>query len=213
MSLHSDWSHAFSKGITSASPAFLGVIPKGQNGGLERRFELNSLSVYRAPDHRIDGIQAVLIGDTLALTSAFAFAIASIAIAKAARDQSADNGVLLSILMTGALSALGWLLEESSTAAKGASTSSAIGWFAASGLLATVWGRLTLFKAIELAGVIRATTIRRLTPFLSALLAWLFLGETISTMGALGMAFMGASFIILYEDGRRKLTITEIVSR
>jgi drug/metabolite transporter (DMT)-like permease len=147
----------------------------------------------------------VFIGDTLALCSAFAFAIASIAVAKAARDGSADNGVLLSILMTGVLSALGWLLEERSMAGKQASISAVVGWFAASGVLATVWGRQTLFKAVQLAGVVRATTIRRLTPFLSVLFAWAVLGESISSMGALGLALMGGSFVLLHEDNRQRL--------
>jgi drug/metabolite transporter (DMT)-like permease len=83
-------------------------------------------------------------------------------------------------------------------------------WFAASGLLATVWGRLTLFKAVLLAGVIRATTIRRLTPFFTALLAWALLGETIPGLGALGMVLMAASFALLYADNRQKLAATEL---
>ena len=152
---------------------------------------------------------STLIGDTLAVASAFAFAIASIAIAKAARSKTADNGVLLSIVMTGTLSGLAWCLEETSTLVKESSPLAAVGWFAASGLLATVWGRLTLFKAVLLAGVIRATTIRRLTPFFSALLAWAFLGETITGFGAVGMVLMAVSFALLYGDNRQKLTATE----
>jgi drug/metabolite transporter (DMT)-like permease len=153
---------------------------------------------------------SALIGDALALASAFVFAIASIAIAKAARNQTADNGVLLSILMTGILSALAWCFAENSTRGNGSNISAAVGWFAASGLLATVWGRQTLFKAVQLAGVIRATTIRRLTPFFSALLAWAFLGETISGLGALGMVVMAGSFALLYGDNRQKLAATEL---
>jgi len=149
---------------------------------------------------------SVLIGDAFALASALLFAMANIAIAKAAHNRSADNGVLLSIVMTGALSAAALLLEWKLPAADSESSMlAAVGWFAASGILAIVWGRLTMFKSVALAGVIRATTIRRLTPFFSVLLAWVFLGETISGFGGLGMALMAASFALLYFDNRQKL--------
>lgn len=136
--------------------------------------------------------------------------MANIAIAKAARNKTANNGVLLSILMTGALSALGWLLEPTSALGHGSNIAAAVGWFAASGIFATVWGRLTLFKAVLLAGVIRATTIRRLTPFFSLALAWALLGETVSGLGALGITFMAASFALLYVDNRQKLAAAEL---
>jgi drug/metabolite transporter (DMT)-like permease len=153
-----------------------------------------------------------LIGDAFALVSALLFAMASIAIAKAAaHNRSADNGVLLSIIMTGVLSAAALLLEWKLPAAgNGASMLGAMGWFAASGILAIVWGRLTMFKAVALAGVIRATTIRRLTPFFSVLLAWALLGETISGFGLLGMALMAASFSLLYFDNRQKLASQDL---
>jgi len=147
-----------------------------------------------------------LIGDVFAFASAALFAVASIAIAKAAHNRTADNGVLLSIIMTGALSAVALLLEWKLPAAgQGSSMLAAVGWFAASGILAIVWGRLTMFKSVALAGVIRATTIRRLTPFFSVLLAWAFLGETVSEFGLLGMVLMAASFGLLYFDNRQKL--------
>jgi drug/metabolite transporter (DMT)-like permease len=148
-----------------------------------------------------------LIGDVFALASALLFAMASIAIAKAAHNRSADNGVLLSIVMTGALSAAALLLQGKLPAADTKSSMvAAVGWFALSGILAIVWGRLTMFKSVALAGVVRATTIRRLTPFFSVLLAWVFLGETISEVGGLGMALMAASFALLYYDNRQKLS-------
>ena len=152
-----------------------------------------------------------MIGDAFALGSAALFAMANIAIAKAAHNRSVDNGVLLSIVMTGALSAVALLVEWKLPAPKaGASMTAAIGWFAASGILAIVWGRITMFKAVALAGVIRATSIRRLTPFFSVLLAFVFLGETISKFGVLGMALMAVSFVLLYVDNRRKLVAEEM---
>jgi drug/metabolite transporter (DMT)-like permease len=95
-------------------------------------------------------------------------------------------------------------------ASGGSSMAAAVGWFAASGILAIVWGRLTMFKAVVLAGVIRATTVRRLTPFFSVLLAFGFLGETISGFGIAGMALMAASFVLLYADNRQKLAAEQL---
>ena len=57
----------------------------------------------------------MLIGDGLAFASAVFFAVAYIAIAKAARERTADNGVLLSIVMTGALSAFAFVLRDDTT--------------------------------------------------------------------------------------------------
>ena len=152
----------------------------------------------------------MLIGDGLAFASAVFFAVAYIAIAKAARERTADNGVLLSIVMTGALSAFAFVLRDATTPRSGASLPAAVAWFAASGIFATVWGRLTLFKAVQLAGVIRATTIRRLTPFFSILLAWVVLGESVSGFAASGMILIAASFALVYADNSRKLAAIEL---
>jgi drug/metabolite transporter (DMT)-like permease len=146
-----------------------------------------------------------LIGDSLAFASAFLFAMANIAIAKASRRRSVDNGVLLSIVLTVAFSALPLLAFGNGEHYRDANAASSIVWFAASGLFATVWGRLTLFRAVQLAGVIRATTIRRLTPLFSIAFGWLLLGEAISAFVGLGVALMVASFALLYADNRKHI--------
>jgi drug/metabolite transporter (DMT)-like permease len=147
----------------------------------------------------------MIIGDALALVSAVVFAAASIGIAKAKREPGVDSGVLLSIIMTGAMAAFGWLLEPRVVAKQPVHLATLVAWFAASGLLATVWGRITMFKSVHFAGVIRATTVRRLTPFFSMLLAWLFLGDSISALAGAGMGLMAGSFALVYVDNRDKL--------
>lgn len=146
-----------------------------------------------------------VIGEFLALFSAFAFAFGSVAIAKATMVGSGQVGVLLSVLLTGLLALICWLVIGQPLGSVGQITWSAVGWFAVSGVLATVWGRLTLFKAIQNAGIIRASTIRRLTPFFSVFFAWLLLGEQVGWMAGGGIALIGASFVLLIMDGRRKL--------
>ena len=113
--------------------------------------------------------------------------------------------MLLSIVITGALAAVGWSLEPHVAAEQSGHPAAVVAWFAASGLLATVWGRVTMFKSVHFAGVIRATTIRRLTPFFSVLLAWLFLGDSVSVLTAAGMGLMAGSFAVIYVDNREKL--------
>lgn len=148
-----------------------------------------------------------MIGEVFALAAAAGFAMGSVAIAKGARADSSQSGVLLSILATGLFSAVGWLLLSGGAIrlvpAGGVWT--ALGWFAATGILATVWGRLTLYKSVQYAGVVRATTVRRLTPFISVLFAWALLGETVNAMTGLGMLLIALSFVLLIVDNRRKL--------
>jgi drug/metabolite transporter (DMT)-like permease len=107
--------------------------------------------------------------------------------------------------MTGALAAVGWLLERKSALKQSENLPAIFAWFAASGLLATVWGRVTLFKSIHFAGVIRATTIRRLTPFFSVLFAYFFLGDSVSVLMGVGIGLMTGSFMLVYIDSYEKL--------
>ncbi len=148
-----------------------------------------------------------MIGEFLALGSAFAFAFGNVAIAKGAVSRSGESGVLLSVMMTGFLSALAWLVAGLPARSYAAEPLIwvAVGWFAASGLLATVWGRLTLYRAIEYAGVVRASTVRRLTPFFSVVLAWMVLGDHVSAAAGAGMAVIGLSFVLLIADSRKQL--------
>ncbi len=152
----------------------------------------------------------MLIGDGLALASAFFFAMANIAVAKAAREKAPDNTVLLSIVMTGALSALAFLLRGISMPHSISGMLPTVAWFAISGICATVWGRQTMFKSVRLAGVIRATTIRRLTPFFSILLGAALLGESVSGFAGLGAILMAASFALIYADNRRRFAANEL---
>lgn len=146
-----------------------------------------------------------MIGEALALFSALAFALGSVAIAKAMAKGSGESGVLLAVLITGILSAIAWSVVNGSAGAPAAMQPASLAWFAASGVLATVWGRLALFKSIHHAGVIRATTTRRLIPFFSVAAAWAILDERIGGTAAIGMALVAASFALLLWDARGRI--------
>lgn len=144
-----------------------------------------------------------MTGELFALFSAFAFAFGTVSVAKA--GSSGSGTVLLSVVLTGSFALAGWMALGTGDVSQMWASPTALAWFAASGILATVWGRLTLFRAIEFAGVIRASTVRRLTPFFSVFFAWLFLGELVGVATGWGMALIAASFLLLIVDSRRKL--------
>lgn len=149
-----------------------------------------------------------MIGEALAFASAVAFAMGSVAVARGAKVDSSESGVLLSILVTGTLAAVGWLAfghSPAQLAATGSGFWTAMGWFCATGILATVWGRLALFQSVKFAGVVRATTVRRLTPFVSVLFAWALLGDVVTGLMGVGMLLMALSFVLLIVDSRNRL--------
>ena len=139
--------------------------------------------------------------------------MSSVAIAKGARKASAESGVFLSAILTGVLSGAAWMRFPGGAAWDSWEQVAwgAIGWFVVSGLLATVGGRITMFRSIEFAGVIRASTTRRLMPLMSLLLSWLVLDERISLAGGGGMALIVISFVLLYQDNRSSIRTSDDV--
>lgn len=149
-----------------------------------------------------------MTGELLALVSTFAYAVASVAIAKNTRASTGESGVFLSAIATTIISGLGWITAGNGRNLHAAQfMSSAVAWFIVSGLLATVFGRLTFYKSIEYAGVVRAATSRRLTPFISLFIGWVLFGEKIMVVAAIGMALIGSSYLLLYRESRRKVQI------
>ncbi len=130
-----------------------------------------------------------MIGEILSLLSAASFGLAGAAIAKGASDARGDNGAFLSIVLTMIFAAVLW----SGTGGTSSLTGDTLilvtgsGFFVASGLLATVFGRLTNFKTIALAGAIRASLFRRLIPVFATILAVLILDERYPILTVTGM--------------------------
>lgn len=150
-----------------------------------------------------------MTGELFALLAAISFGMSSVAIAKGAEKSSGESGVFLSAVMTGLLAGIAWAIIGGERA-EGETSSflgTAIFWFVTSGLLATVGARLMMFRSIELAGVIRASTARRLIPFMSLFLSWIILDEFIASMAGLGMALIAISFMMLYLENRSALRI------
>lgn len=138
-----------------------------------------------------------MIGEGFALFSAFTYAFSSVAIAKGAASGGADNGALLSIVLTTLFSlglwvAIGPGVLDWSTALPGAVL------FVVAGLLATVVGRLFLFRSVALVGAIESGLFRRLIPVFAGGFAFLLLGETLSPVAVLGIVcVIGAVLLVL----------------
>jgi drug/metabolite transporter (DMT)-like permease len=147
------------------------------------------------------------LGEALALVSAILFALSNIFILRGSVRASGDNGALLSVLVTVLVSGTLWLAlsGEIPTGGGGGGLWGGLAWFAMAGLLATVFGRIFLWKSIQRLGVTRASAIKRLNPFFSVVLAALVLGEVITPLMGAGMALIAVSFGTLIRGTVRSL--------
>jgi drug/metabolite transporter (DMT)-like permease len=122
------------------------------------------------------------MGSTLALLSAFLFAIAAVLVRRGMQGSTAITATLISILIN--LIAL-WALAAAS-GGLGLMTLPAVATLIAAGLFAPAFARLTYYEAMNLIGVARASTISNTTPIFTAVLAVPVLGESVSWSLAAG---------------------------
>jgi len=122
------------------------------------------------------------MGSTLALLSAFLFAIAAVLVRRGMQGSTAITATLISILIN--LIAL-WALAAAS-GGLGLMTLPAVATLIAAGLFAPAFARLTYYEAMNLIGVARASTISNTTPIFTAVLAVPVLGESVSWTLAAG---------------------------
>jgi drug/metabolite transporter (DMT)-like permease len=77
-------------------------------------------------------------------------------------------------------------------------------WFCMAGLFAMVFGRTLVFRSIGLLGVTRGTTVKKMNPFFSILLAVVILGETLIWEETLGVLALALAIFLLISDKSRK---------
>lgn len=143
-----------------------------------------------------------LLGQLLALASAFAFASANLCISRTQQSRG-DKGTIFSVIVTLLLAFVVWLVLESRSLDSLVMTDKSligIGWFVLAGLSAMVFGRSLLFASVRILGVSRSSAVKRLNPFFSVILAALILGETISGPDFFGMGFIALAFGLLIYD-------------
>lgn len=141
------------------------------------------------------------LGQLLAALSTLFFSFGSVFISKAAKERG-DTGVLFSIFTTMVFSCILWLVIEREALPVEPDRTWWIGfaWFVAAGLFAMVFGRTLVYASIDYLGVIRSSSVKRLNPFFSVLLAWLLLSEPITGWDGVGMAGIALAFILLIKN-------------
>jgi drug/metabolite transporter (DMT)-like permease len=147
-------------------------------------------------ERRARDVTMAFPGELFALMAAVFFAVAGVTVAKGSGHGKGDNGALLSIVMTVISAAVVWLPTASLARipAERDAAVAGVAWFVLSGLLAVFLGRTLLFQSIAYIGAIRSSTLFRLNPLFSVLLAALILGETISGAAGAGMVLIVLSF-------------------
>lgn len=120
-----------------------------------------------------------MTGEVLALLSAVFYGLAGVAISRGKVHSAGDNGVFLSVLVTCALTLCLWSIWGDVSLRQLMTRDSAWGLilFALAGICATVLGRMTMYRATERIGVVKASLFRRLIPVFSLPCGLLLLGE------------------------------------
>jgi drug/metabolite transporter (DMT)-like permease len=129
----------------------------------------------------------VVLGGALALLSLLTYGACMVLVSVGMRNMRSEPGSLLAAaagVPTG-------LLISSFLLAFGGVGAGISAWavvaFALAGILSTYLGRWLVFKSIELIGPSGASALQSTSPLLTALFAWVLLGETIGWMGMLGI--------------------------
>lgn len=147
-----------------------------------------------------------LFGQICALASALSFALASIAISRNKRLCLPNDGAFLSVVMTVAFSLFLFLIFEDGAlpAAGDPLFLEGVLWFCVAGLFAMVFGRTLVFRSIGLLGVTRGTTVKKMNPFFSIILAVVILGESLILEELVGVIALGLAIFLLISDKSRK---------
>lgn len=150
------------------------------------------------------------LGQLFALGSAFCFALSNVFISKGSTGKG-DRGVIFSVLVTLVFSFTLWLLIDRGELQVDTQVELIRGvlWFAVAGVFAMVLGRTFIYASLRHLGVTRASALKKATPFFSALLAFVLLGEAITTLDLGGMALIALAFAIMSRKSFQKLSPEE----
>ena len=150
----------------------------------------------------------VLLGVTLAFVAMVIYGACMVAISAGAKGMSSGPGSLLAAaagVPTGLLIAL---VQWAGSHGISAPTPWSIVSFALAGICSTYLGRWLVFKSIELIGPSGSAGLQSISPLITAVFGWIFLGEVIGTIGfagiALGIAGLVAMTVGIGRSQRKK---------
>jgi len=149
-------------------------------------------------------------GQLLALLSALSFAFGTVFVAKGAKG-GGDRGVLFSIFVTMIFSWVLWLLLEAGDVGQYGNVLwwQGVAWFALAGILAMVFGRTLVYASIRYLGVTRSSSVKRLNPFFSVILAFIFLAEPITRWDLIGMCLIAVAFGLLLCSNKNYTPVSQ----
>ena len=133
-----------------------------------------------------------------ALGAAISWALSAVFVRLGLKYMPATLGTFLSLLSGVVLMVLVVALFQREQV--GDVTLAAVGIFAAVGVFNFVLGRYLNFLSISHLGVARATPITASTPLFAAILAVLFLGESLNALTALGTALVLAGIYTVLKE-------------
>lgn len=142
----------------------------------------------------------VLWGVTLAFTAMVVYGACMVTVASAAKGMSSGPGSLLAAAAGVPIGIVIVLMQWAGGYEISMPSSWSIVAFALAGICSTYLGRWLVFKSIELIGPSRSAGLQSISPLITAVFGWIFLGEVIGTIGFVGIALGIAGLLAISMD-------------
>ncbi|MBM39495.1 MAG: hypothetical protein CL765_04145 [Chloroflexi bacterium] len=141
----------------------------------------------------------MLTGIILSLMAALGFGLSAVFIKAAMSSVSVKTATVISLLSSMAVTMIFAFVLHSEEIMSLAPI--AFLWFILAGLITFLGGRLLNFQAINLVGASKASAVVSSTPLFAAILAVIFLNETVNLMLGMGtmMIVTGIALVVMQE--------------
>ncbi|MDO8774398.1 MAG: DMT family transporter [Burkholderiaceae bacterium] len=130
----------------------------------------------------------VLWGSTLAFIAMAVYGVCMVTVATAAKGMSSGPGSLLAAAAGVPIGIVIVLMHWASGHEISVPTPWSIVAFALAGICSTYLGRWLVFKSIEVIGPSGSAGMQSISPLITVVFGWIFLGEVIGTIGFVGIA-------------------------
>lgn len=142
---------------------------------------------------------SVLWGVALAFAAMAIYGVCMVTVA-AAKGMSSGPGSLLAATAGVPIGIVIVLMQWAGGYEMSVPSSWSIVAFALAGICSTYLGRWLVFKSIELIGPSRSAGLQSISPLITAVFGWIFLGEVIGTIGFVGIALGIAGLLAISMD-------------
>lgn len=142
----------------------------------------------------------VLWGTALAFVAMAVYGACMVTVAATNKDMGSGPGSLLAATAGVPIGIVIVLVQWASGYGMSVPTPWSIVSFALAGICSTYLGRWLVFKSIELIGPSGSAGLQSISPLITAVFGWIFLGEVIGTIGFVGIA-MGIAGLLAMSMG------------